>query len=374
MNLYLKIRCGDRHTRKVALPTVSRAGGNMKKHICLVALFALLLGLSTAPLWAQAGTVKGVVKDQNGKPMEGATVEVVNSEVGRKYDLKTNSKGEYGSIGIVDGTYDVILFKDGQQLDKVASVPVIPGDPRIINFDLSKNKGTPAAPVMTEEQMKQREAAQKQNEKVKTLNASIAQAKTLEGAGNWDEAINVLQQATQVDSTQDLVWFNLGDAQRGAKKYPEAIESYQKAIAIKSTVGAYHNNLADAYVKSGQTDKAVQEYAAAAAAEPANAATYYYNEGAIFTNTGKTDEAVAAFDNAIKADPTKATAYYWKGVNLMAKATTKGDKMVAPDGTAQAFNKYLELDPNGQFADPAKQMLAMIGASVETSYGKTKKK
>ena len=343
----------------------------MKRHITWVTLLALLLGLSTAPMWAQStGVVKGVVKDQAGKPIEGATIELVSSEIGRKYDLKTNSKGEFYSIGIAIGMYDVSLIKDGQTLEKKPNVPIVPDEPRVLNFDLTKG----GAPALSEEQLKQREAAQKQNEKVKTLNASLAQAKQLEGAGNWDEAVNVMQQAAQIDPAQDLVWFNLGDAQRGAKKYPEAIESYQKAIAIKGTVGAYHNNLADAYAKSGQTDKAVQEYAAAAAAEPANAATYYYNEGAVFTNTGKTDEAVAAFNNAIKADPTKAAAYYWKGVNLMAKATTKGDKMVAPEGTAQAFNKYLELEPTGQYADPAKQMLNMIGASVETTFGKTKKK
>ncbi len=347
----------------------------MKKHISLVTLLVLLLGLSAAPMWGQAtGVIKGMVKDQTGKPMEGATVELFSSEIGKKYDLKTNSKGEYYSVGILIGMYDITLLKDGQQLDKAPNVPIVPEEPRIINFDLSKVKGGGGAPALTEEQLKQREAAVKQSEKIKTLNAALTQAKQLEAAGNWDEAVSVLQQASQVDPNQDLIWSNLGDAQRGAKKYPEAIESYQKAIAIKSTVGGYHNNLADAYAKSGQTDKAVQEYAAAAAAEPANAATYYYNEGAIFTNTGKIDEAIAAFDNAIKADPTKAPAYYWKGVNLMAKATTKGDKMVAPDGTAQAFNKYLELDPNGQFADPAKQMLAMIGATVETTYGKTKKK
>ena len=68
----------------------------------------------------------------------------------------------------------------------------------------------------------------------------------------------------------------------------------------------------------------------------------------------------------------KADAYYWKGVNMMGKATLKGDKMVAPDGTAEAFNKYLELQPTGQFADPAKQMLASIGATVETNFGKKK--
>src|SRR5271165_938464 len=343
----------------------------MKKHISLVALFALLLSLSAAPVWAQTtGTVKGVVKDQNGKPLEGATVELVSTDTGRKYDLKTNSKGEFLSIAITPGTYDVTLLKDGNVLDKSGKVGISAGDePRVLNFDLSPTKQAPGA---TEEQKKQKEATLKQNEKIKTLNASLAQAKQLEDGGKWDEAITVLQQATQVDPTQDLVWFALGDAQRGAKKYPEAIDSYQKAIAIKGTVGAYHNNLADCYAKSGQTEKAVQEYAAAVAAEPANAATFYFNEGAVFTNTGKPDEAVAAFDNAIKADPTKALAYYWKGVNLMAKATTKGDKMVAPDGTAQAFNKYLELDPTGQFADPAKQMLGMIGASVQTSYGKGK--
>ncbi len=340
----------------------------MKKHITLVTLFALLLGLSAAPVWAQmTGTVKGVAKGYDGKPLGGATVELISTDTGQKYDLKTNSNGEYSSIGIAMGTYDITLIKDGNPTDKVSKVPVIPGDERVINFDLSSKQ-----PVMSEEQKKQRETALKTNEKIKTLNASLAQAKTLTTAGNYDEAITVLQQASQVDPNQDLIWFNLGDAQRGAKKYTDAVESYQKAIAIKATVGAYHNNLADAYAKSGQTEKAVQEYSAAAAAEPANAAVYYFNEGAVFTNTGKPDEAVAAFDNAIKADPTKAAAYYWKGVNLMAKATTKGDKMVAPDGTAQAFNKYLELEPTGQYADPAKQMLAMIGASVETSYGKSK--
>jgi len=57
---------------------------------------------------------------------------------------------------------------------------------------------------------------------------------------------------------------------------------------------------------------------------------------------------------------------------MIGKATLKGDKMVAPDGTADAFNKYLELDPTGKYADAAKQMLASLGASVETSFGKQK--
>jgi len=141
---------------------------------------------------------------------------------------------------------------------------------------------------------------------------------------------------------------------------------------LKPTTGPYHSGLADAYAKSGQTDKAVAEWATAVQNDPANAGTYYFNEGAVLTNTGKVDEAIAAFDQALQADPTRADAYYWKGVDLMGKATVKGDKMVAPAGTAEAFNKYLELAPAGKYADPAKQMLATIGATVETSYGKGK--
>jgi hypothetical protein len=59
---------------------------------------------------------------------------------------------------------------------------------------------------------------------------------------------------------------------------------------------------------------------------------------------------------------------------MLGEATEKGGKLVAPEGTEQAFNKYLELAPTGPFAEPAKQMLASIGATVETSYGKQKAK
>ncbi len=340
----------------------------MKKQSILIGLLALLLGMCAAPLWAQVGSVKGTAKDVDGKPLDGATVEMINNDNGRKIDLKTNPKGEFFSVGVAQGMYTVSLIKDNKVLLKFEKVPVQSDQERVITFDLAKEKTA----GMTEEQKKQIAEAQKEHEKIKGLNDTLAQAKELEGAGNYDQAVVILQQATQVDPGQDLVWAYLGDAQRGAKKYAEAAESYQKALTLKPNTGAYLNSLADAYAKSGQTDKAVQTYAAAAAADPTSAGTYYFNEGAVFTNTGKVDEAIAAFDKALQIDPKRADAYYWKGINLMAKATTKGDKIVAPEGTAEAFNKYLELQPTGQYAEPAKQMLGTIGASVETTYGKSK--
>jgi tetratricopeptide (TPR) repeat protein len=138
-------------------------------------------------------------------------------------------------------------------------------------------------------------------------------------------------------------------------------------------LAAYYNNQGEAAGKAGKVEDALKAYTMAAQVNPEGAASYYYNAGAVLTNAGKVDEAIAAFDKCIAADPTKADAYYQKGVNMIGKATLQGDKMVAPPGTAEAFQKYLELAPTGSYADVAKQMLSSIGAPVQTGFG-TKKK
>jgi tetratricopeptide (TPR) repeat protein len=340
----------------------------MKRYMSRIALLALLAALSAVPVVAQMTGMKGVAKDQEGKFIADGVVEITNTDTNRKVTVKTNKNGEFQVIGLTAGTYDAVLMRNGQTVDAVRRIPVSVGGMQEVSFDLKKDLAK-AGP--SEEELKKQQEVTKQNEKIKGLNAKLAEVRDLEKAGNYDQAISIMQEATAADPTKDLLWAYLADAYRGAKKYPEAIEAYQKAIAINANSGAYHNSLADALAKSGQTEKAIAEWNMAAQVEPANAATYYFNEGAIFTNAGKLDEANAAFDKAIQLDPKRADAYYWKGVNLMGKATTgKDNKITAAPGTAEAFNQYLELDPNGKYADAAKQMLATLGSSVETSYGK----
>lgn len=339
----------------------------MRKYIN-VAVMLLVMGMCAAPLWAQLeGIIRGTVKGQDGKPLAGATIQMYDSQTGRRFSGTTTAKGEYSINAVSAGTYKMTLLMKGNAIDEKNNVGLGAGQTQVVDWDESGRVS-----AISPEQRAKIEAAQKENEKIKGLNDTLKQAKELEGAGNYDQAITILQQATTVDPNQDLVWAYLGDAQRGAKKFADAAESYQKALAIKPTNGPYMAQLADAYAKSNQTDKAVQEYAAAATADPTNAGTYYYNEGAVLTNTGKVDEAIAAFDKAIQIDPKRADAYYWKAVNLMGKATMKDNKMVAPAGTAEAFNKYLELQPDGKYAQASKDMLGTIGAAVQTSYGKSK--
>jgi len=381
----------------------------MKRQFIAILLVALVISLYVPALFAQAtGTVKGVAKDLQGKPIVGATIEYVSADTGRKYSLKTNNKGEFLSLGVAPGTYTVTLLQDGKELYHFSRVPVTLDETQnILNFDLQKEqqnqaKGQGLSPEQLKAQQEAQAKAQKEQMTVKELNAKLQEANTATQAGNFDQAIAVLTEATQMDANRDLLWFKLGDAYRNSaakqtdaaektKRYEQAVTDYQKAVQLKEassaaapakgadpdadkkTLSAYYNNLGEVFAKSGKTDDAVKAYNQSATIYPAGAAQAFFNLGAVLTNTGKVDDAVEAFKKAIAADPAKADAYYWLGVNMLGKATLKGDKMVAPEGTAEAFNKYLELQPTGPFAQPAKDMLASIGANVQTSYG-TKKK
>ena len=383
----------------------------MKKHLAIIGSLILALGLCSVPVFAQAaGTVKGVCKDAEGNPIAGGVVEYDNLDNGQKYNLKTNNKGEYFSLGITPGKYRVVLFKtqDDQKANKelyhIAGFQV-QLDENVLDLDLKKEAERQAkGEGLSAEEMKarQEQAAKQQKETntVKTLQGKLDAANAAITAKDYDTAITNLTEANQVDPSRDVLWYRLGDAYRLSagtqtdsaekqKRYDSAIESYNKAIQLlqdsiqngkekdaakaNQKLAGFYTNLADAYARNRKIDDAVKSYEAAAKTDPTSAAGAYFNIGAVYTNAGRVDDANTAFDKCIAADPTRAEAYYQKGVNLLGKATLQGDKTVAPPGTAEAFQKYLEMAPNGPNAQSAKDLLASIGSSVETSFG-TKKK
>lgn len=374
----------------------------MKFQLVVLLLVALMVGLCAAPVFAQAtGSVKGLCKNVDGTPIVGGVVEFYSQETGHKYQIKTDKKGNYFSLGISPGKYKVTLSQNGKQLFALNNVP-ISLDENTVDFDLQKEqanaaKGQGISPEQLKQMQEQQEKEQKEVNTVKALNDKLAAANQASQGGDFDTAASLLTEATQIDASRDLLWFKLGDAYASSapkqtdsgektKRYTEAVANYEKAIDLKQKamatqskpddgkiLAAYYNNLAQAQAHAGKVDEAVKSYAQAAQLDPPGAAQYYYNTGAVLTNAGRADEAIAEFDKSIAADPNRADAYYQKGVNLIAKATTdKNGKIVPAPGTADALNKYLELQPNGPFAEGAKGMLQYIGSSIETSFGKKK--
>lgn len=358
-----------------------------------VAAVSLALSLSA---WGQAGlaTVRGTVKDEQGKPMEGATVLLKAKEVNLSYTMKTDKKGEFYSIGIRPEIYKATLMKGDVELwvsDNYQVRLATEGSVNILDFDLQRLKkeaGKSGPAKLTEEQKRQIEELQKENMKIGNLNQMMASAQAAQDAKQWDQAISIMNQAAAADATRHEIWGKLCEVEVGGGKLTDAETHCKQAITLgdaqpnvdKTRLAGYHNNLGQAYAKGGKTKDAMEEYTKASQTDPTGAAKYYFNLGAVLTNTFKTDDAIAAFDKAIAADPNYADAYYWKATNLINKAKvekdpkTGKDKMVAPAGTAEAYQKYLELAPQGQFAQSVKDVLTMIGAEVQTSYKKEKVK
>ena len=367
----------------------------------LFALLAAVLFAGTAGAQVLA-KVQGTCTDDDGKPIAGATVQFLNTENGQKAEVKTDSKGKYLIISLTPGTYKVSLIQNGNTLWYFNNYPARSvEDADTVDFNLAKEHAGAGGGKPTAEQQKRIEEAQKQRkdaEFIKGLNDKLTQANTLEQAGNWDQAIALMTEATTAAPDKDLLWARLGEAQLGAGAaakadpdgakihYEKAADAYKKAIELKPADGTYHNNLGQAYAKTGRSKEALAEYTAAAQNDPEHAATYYFNLGAILTNqatvehdqaakTKDLQDANVAFDKAIAAKPDYGEAYYQKATNLAQMATAdKAGNVVAAPGTLDAYNKYLEVAPDGPHAADVKMMIAAFGGTVQTSYKKPKAK
>jgi tetratricopeptide (TPR) repeat protein len=340
--------------------------------------------------WAQTAAIEGVVKGPDGKLLQGAVMKIDRLDVKGNYTVKTDKKGHYFYGGLPGGSYKVAVVVDGKEMDSMNGVPIKIGDVARQDFDLSKSAAAAAgggAPV--DESGRAMSAAdkaalEKKNQeqaaalaKNKALNDAFNEGKTAAAANQWDAAIAGFTKASETDPTQHVVWGNLADAYVGrAKATPankdadlaKAAEAYQKAIALKADDAAYLNNYALVLAQQKKFDEAQAQLTKAAQVDPPNAGKYYFNLGAVYVNTGNMDPAAAAFKKAIELDPNYAEAYFQYGLSLIAKATIDNGKTNAPPGTAEAFQKYLDLAPNGPNADTAKAMMASMGATVQTTF------
>jgi Carboxypeptidase regulatory-like domain len=191
----------------------------MRKYFILPLLLVLALELAAPRAFAQiTGTVKGTCTDADGKPIVGAQVEWTGLETGRKYTLKTNNKGEYFSLGITPGKYNVKLSKDGKEIFQLNGVPVgLDEKAPPVDFDMKKEQVKAAqSQGKTPEQIKADEeaAAKAANEtkKIGTLNDKLKAARVAEEAKDYETAITTLNEANQIDPSHDQIWFELANA------------------------------------------------------------------------------------------------------------------------------------------------------------------
>jgi tetratricopeptide (TPR) repeat protein len=145
-------------------------------------------------------------------------------------------------------------------------------------------------------------------------------------------------------------------------------------VTAKPDAGAY-NNLGIDLAKAGKFDEAKVAYEKSAQLDPGGAARAYRNFGAVAYNAGKLQGPVAVemLKKATDLDPNNAQGWFLYGAALVANMQVKqeGEKMtfIIVPGTVEAYQRCIELDPNGSFGAQAKaglEELKAMGVGIDT--------
>src|SRR5579864_2732957 len=147
----------------------------MKTLRTLNSMMLTLLMLATIAASAQMRTtVKGVVLDEKGQPVVGANVDFVNKDNGAKFSMKTDKHGEYMSIAMLPGNYDVDVTKDKAPLFHHTNVQITIAGTKdganIHDFKKSEDIAAPATSAKDAAAMKEHEEAVNENKKIENVN------------------------------------------------------------------------------------------------------------------------------------------------------------------------------------------------------------
>ncbi len=306
--------------------------------VCL----AVAMLASVWPASAQStGLVKGVVKDEKGQPVEGAKITIeFQGGVTRKFEGKTDKRGEFLQIGLQPGEYKVTAEKDKLGAAQVVRVRLGAAD----EASLVLGAGGPGGG----------EAAKKVAELKKVFEEGVAASRE----GKHDDAIASFNKAIEMNPGCYDCYYNIGFSNAQKKDYDKAEAAFKKAIELKPDYLDAYSGLANIYNAERKFDEAaaasakVSELSAGAGAAGAGNADAMYNQGVILWNAGKIPEAKKQFEAAVAANPNHAESHYQLGMALVNEGNLAG--------AASEFETYLKLAPNGPNSAQAKALVAQL--------------
>ncbi len=281
---------------------------------CLTAV--LLLSASLA-LQAQEGRgngrLTGTVVDDNGTPLENATITLKYMEFNNTRQTKSNSKGQWGFLGLGKGTVQVTGEMEGyatsinqQPVSGIAQNPEI----RIVLKKGTGIAGDPARDTIlranelfdqrqyTEALALYQEFAQK-NPLNYQIGIYIANCKT--ELGNYEEAMaefqKVLTEVTKEtpelkgNATAALAFAGIGDVYLRQENFKLAVENFRRSIDIQPGDPALPYNVAEIMFARNKVDEAEKYYQLATQIKP-EWPKPYLKLAYVAMNRGQMDKAV----------------------------------------------------------------------------------
>jgi tetratricopeptide (TPR) repeat protein len=307
------------------------------------ALLATLLAFpAVAQDWSGKGRVNGVVTDESGKPLEGATIRLRHEKIpdNGPADLKTDKKGKWSYLGLLGGPWTVRVVAEGYvPSEGVVNVNEFAPNP-LISLKLRKPTAQEAE-AGGDPKMKE---AQAQIDK----GDALLQQKNAAGArAEYEKALPLLEGANR-----RIVMKRIATCQMLEGDDAAAVDTLKAVLAEAPDDADALRLIVDRLIVL-KRDAEAQEYMAkmpqgASGVDP----NTILNMGINLYNENKLAEAVAKFEQVVSLKPDWADGYYYRGLANLAQG--KGDLAKAD------FQKVLELDPNHQYANDCREFLKSL--------------
>jgi Flp pilus assembly protein TadD len=306
----------------------------MQRSLGIVFAGIVIAVLLSVPAGAQTdGKLMGTVTAPDGEPVKDAVLVLIDPDVGRQIEFKSDKKGKYYRRGIPPAVYELRVTKEGYQEFRGDNIKIPAGGEKTVDVTM--------APLVQEAPEPIQDIAYREGfEALKAGNLEEAQAKMEhvihEDPSNWrahyilgtihrrkgnlELARVMLDRARDIGPDKpEMVYFELGTTAAAAKDYVSALVAFRRVVELTP-----------------------------------DDSEAYYNIGVILLNMGQSAEAAGSLQSAIELKPDHANAHKSLGYAFLQESRYQD--------SVRELERYLELEP--QAADRAE---------IESILGELKK-
>jgi Flp pilus assembly protein TadD len=309
----------------------------MRAYILAAALVISVAGNALA----QAGRVTGVVRDERGDPVRGATIIGENPDASpSSFTASSDESGRFALIGLRSGLWSFRAGAPGYTSDGgEVNVRTMPNVTPPLRFTLQKLITPPSALGSVAP---------------KDLQAALATADALYNKQQWDEAIRAYTTILERSPSLSVINLQIAAAYRNKKDYDKAINSYDALLKVDPTNDKAKVGIAMTNLEKGDLDMAERTLEIAAQA-PGATREVFFDLGEVKLARSQGDEAAKAYERAAQVDPTWGKP----PLALGRLALDKGDAATA----RKYFQMVMDVDPVSPEAAEATTMLHQLDQS-----------
>jgi len=298
---------------------------------------ALVLLAIAGTAAAQGSRVVGIVKDETGQPIKGATLSLENPDaIPRSFTATSDERGRFVVLGLKAGEWSI-----------VAQAPGFLPDATRVQVRVT----TPVAPAFTLRRAPMPPPSVLGNVGAKDLQTELRNADQQFDAQQWDQAIasyrNILSRAPALT----VLNLQIGAAYRNKKDWDHAVVEYNDLLKSDPSSDKARIGLALTYMEKGDLASAESTLSAAAQAQGASK-EILYSMAEVESARGRTDDATSLYQKASASDPNWGKPLLKLGLT----ALQRGDRANA----ATMMQRVVAVDPTSAEAAQAKTVIEQL--------------